>query len=180
MTTDGGGWTLVLNYLHQGTTNPDTLIRNTDLPIQNSITLGGNESASTGVAGSWGHASNSMMNALEFTEVRFYGITSGPSNIIDFKTSHAGTMSYFKTGLGSCNGIQSDNTHLASHTANLPDNSDSFMSNQGEGAMTVFPFFRSSNEHWGIDATSGSPDRWEVDDFALGPVNNTLHQIWVK
>lgn len=180
MNTDGGGWTLVLNYLHQGSTTPGTFVRSTDLPIQSSTTLGADESSNTGAEGSWGHASNSMMNTLDFSEVRFYGTTSGHSRVLHFKTSNANTVNYFKSGSGSCSGLDSDNTHLVNHTANLPDNSDSFTSNQGEEAMTFFPFYRASANHWGVDATSGSPDRWELDDFELGPANNTFHQIWVK
>lgn len=180
MNTDGGGWTLVLNYLHLGGTTPDTTVRNSDLPIQNATTLGTDESSSNGTGGSWGHASNSMMNTLDFTEVRFYGLSSSHSRVLHFKTSHAGTISYFKSGSGSCSGIGLDNTHLANHTADLPDNADATFSNQGEGAMTEFPFFKSSANHWAIDATSVGSDRWELDDFPNGPANNTFHQIWVK
>jgi len=49
MTTSGGGWTLVLNYLHQGDgqTNVDSSpalnTRTADLPLLGSNTLGTNE-----------------------------------------------------------------------------------------------------------------------------------------
>lgn len=180
MTTDGGGWTLVLNYLHLGGTTPNTTIRNLDLPLQNATALGGDESTSTGVEGSWGHASNSMMNTLDFSEVRFYGLSSSHSRVLHFKTSHTNTINYFKTGTGSCTGIGLDNTHLVNHNADLPDNADATMTNQGEAAMTDFPFYKSTANHWSINATSGSPNRWELDDFPNGPANNTFHQIWVK
>lgn len=180
MNTDNGGWTLVLNYLHQGGTTPSTNIRNTDLPVQNSTTLGGDESTSTGSGGSWGHASNSMMNTLDFTEVRFYGLSSSHSRVLHFKTSQSNTVNYFKTGSGSCSGIGIDNTHLVNHTANLPDDADATFSDQGDAAMTNFPFFKSNFNHWSIDATSVGANRWELDDFPNGPANNTFHQIWVR
>ena len=43
MTIDGGGWTLVLNYLHQGGTNPNNQVRTVDLPLQKTTALGPNE-----------------------------------------------------------------------------------------------------------------------------------------
>jgi hypothetical protein len=93
MTTDGGGWTLVLNYNHLANTDPALNIRTTSLPLLGSTTLSNNESGGQ----YWGHASNSLLNTFTFSEVRFYGISSDHSRVLHFKTSHAGTISYFKT-----------------------------------------------------------------------------------
>ena len=57
MNTDGGGWTLVLNYLHQGGTNPSLSVRSTP-PLQSSSSLGNNESSSSA---NWGHASTALI-----------------------------------------------------------------------------------------------------------------------
>ena len=174
MNTDGGGWTLVLNYLHLGGTTPDTLIRRNDLPVQNATALGSDESSSTGAGGSWGHASNSMMNTLDFTEVRFYGLSSSHSRILHFKTSHTNTINYFKSGSGSCTGIGLDNTHLANHTANLPNSADATWADQGDAAMTSFPFYKTGTNHWAVKGNSIDPNRWELDDFPNGPVKQYL------
>jgi len=173
MTTDGGGWTLVLNYLHQGGTNPNLNILSNSLPLLNSTTLGNDESGTI----YWGHAGNALMNALQFTEVRFYAKTSAHSRVIHFKTSHAGTISYFKTGTGSCSGIQGSYTLLSGHTANLPNAANNFYTNQGNNSMTQFPYFLWSNYHWGI---RGLGNRWEVDDYPNNPNFHTYHQIWVR
>lgn len=174
MTTDGGGWTLVLNYLHLGGTSPALITKTNSLPIQGSTNLGTDESASSTT---WGHTSNAYLNSFTFSELRFYGKTSAHTRVIHFKTTHAATISYFKTGTGSVNGIQSNYTLLSGHTANLPVSSASFFSDQGNSAMTEFPFWLGGTYHWGI---RGSAYRWEVDDFVNSNSYNTLHQIWIR
>ena len=174
MTTDGGGWTLVLNYLHLGGTNPALVTKTNSLPVQGSTTLGTNESTSTTT---WGHASNTYLNSFTFSELRFYGKTSAHSRVIHFKTSHAGTLSYFKTGTGSMSGIASNYTALTGHTAYLPLSAANYFTNQANIAMTEFPFWLSGTYHWGI---RGSGSRWEVDDYPANSAYNTFHQIWIR
>jgi hypothetical protein len=175
MTTDGGGWTLVLNYLHLGGTNPALTPFSTSLPLLGSSTLGTDESAS---ATFWGNATSTLMNAFTFTTYRFYAKTSGHARIIHFKTAHAGTISYFKTGAGTCSGLQGSFTPLTGHTATIPGTLNGFFTNQGINlCMTEFPIYNSGSNHWGI---KGLTNRWEVDDYPNGPANNTYHQIWIK
>ncbi len=174
MTTDGGGWTLVLNYLHLGGTSPALVTKTNSLPLQGSTSLGTDESSSSTT---WGHASNTYLNSFTFSELRFYGKTSNHSRVIHFKTSHATTISYFKTGTGSASGIQSSYTLLTGHSANLPASSASFFSDQGNSAMTEFPFWLGATYHWGI---RGYSTRWEVDDFPNSNSYNTFHQIWIR
>ena len=182
METDGGGWTLVLNYLHKGGTNPALDIKTSTLPLLGSTTLGTDESSSTSL---WGHASNSLMNSLNFTEVRFFGKTSAHSRVIHFRTSHAGTISYFKTGTGSMSSLGVNKTTgsfpsftaLTGHNANLPGSAKNYYTNQNDSAMTNFPFWLSSTYHWGI---RGQGRRWEVDDFPNSSAYSTHHQIWIR
>lgn len=68
MTTDGGGWTLVLNYLHLGWTNPVLVEKSSALPLLGSTTLGVDEQAS---ATTWGHATPAYLTKFTFTELRF-------------------------------------------------------------------------------------------------------------
>lgn len=173
MTTDGGGWTMVLNYLHQGGSNPALKIYNDSLPLLGSTVLGTNENGTQ----YWGHAGNSLMNTLNFTSIRFYAKTDAHSRIIHFKTSHAGTISYFKTGSGSTSGIQSSFTALAGHTAFMPASANVFYSNMGDESMTYFPYYLGNTYHWGL---APSISRWEADDFPGNANQNTYHQIWVK
>jgi len=178
MSTDGGGWTLVLNYLHKATTNPVLSVKTNSLPLLGATTLGLDESTSSTT---WGHISNSYLNSFTFTQIRFYAKTSAHSRIIHFKTSHSNTINYFKSGSGSMTGISSSFTSLTGHSAYLPNSATSFFSEQGNNAMTNFPFWLGGTYHWGI---RGLDYRWEVDDFpantGTGYQNDTFHQIWVK
>lgn len=180
MLTDGGGWTLVLNYLHLGGTNPNLNVRTNSLPIQNSTTLGIDEYAAYSY---WGHTSYSYLSNFTFTEIRFYGRTSRNSNLIlNFRTSLAGIKTYFTTGTGSVTGIASNYTALSGHNANLPSVTANYFTNQGDASMTEFPFWNIGVNHWGI---RGGTNRWEVDDYNLasggsGYQYSTLHQIWIR
>lgn len=174
MTTDGGGWTLVLNYLHQANTNPALSIKTNSLPLQASTTLGFDESGSLT---SWGHVAPLLLNSMSFTELRFYAKTSGHERIINFKTSHSNTINYFKTGSGNMSGIASNYSALEGHSANLPGNMQNYFSNEGDLAMTEFPFWLNATYHWGI---KGGGNRWEVDDWPNDSSNNTFHQIWIR
>lgn len=174
MTTDGGGWTLVLNYQHRGGTDPALKTFTSALPLLGSNTLGTDESTS---ATTWGHASNSYLNNFTFSELRFYGATNAHNRIIHFKTSHASTISYFKSGTGTSSGIQSSFTALSGHSAFLPASSNSFFTDQSNLAMTNFPYWLAGTYHWGI---KGHNFRWEVDDFNGGSSFHTFHQIWIR
>lgn len=173
MTTDGGGWTLVLNYLHQATTNPVLDIRTTDTPLLGSTVLGGDESGTA----TWGHVSNSLANAMQPVEVRFYGKTTNHTREIDFKTDLSNCVSYFRTGSGNCNGIESNHALFAGHSAiHVPQLALNEWSNRGDTAMTDFPYWRSGLATWGV---RGNGNRWEVDDVITTGAS-TYHQIWFR
>lgn len=174
MTTDGGGWTLVLNYLHKGGTNPLLVEKSSALPLLGSTTLGVDEQAS---ATTWGHATPAYLNKFTFTELRFYGKTALHARVIHFKTSNANTISYFKTGTGSMSGIATSFTSLTGHSAYLPASTANYIIDQGTIAMTNFPMYLSGTYHWGI---RGNGARWEVDDFLNSYTYNTYHQIWIR
>jgi hypothetical protein len=177
MTTDGGGWTLVLNYNHLVNTTPALRVTTDDLPLQGQTTLGFDESSTS----YWGHAGNAIMTAIPFDEVRFYGITSDHDRVIDFKTSHPGTVSYFKTGSGSTEGIKSDFTPFAAHTAFLPASIDMTVYNQGDYAMTAYPLWTGSAYHWYLAGTDPNcTQRWEADNYPCSYTPSTFHQIWVR
>jgi hypothetical protein len=175
MVTDGGGWTLVLNYLHKGGTNPVLKPLPSSLPILNSTVLGNDESLS---ATAWGHAQPSFLNIFIYSELRFFGQTSNThGRVIHFKTTNTNTKNYFNTGQGSVTGINTGFTTLTSHNAFLPNSTANYFYNEGNFAMTNFPFWLSGTYHWGI---RGHDSRWEVDDFPGDGRFNTYHQIWIR
>ncbi len=177
--TDGGGWLMVLNYVHLAGDNTDLTIRNTDLPLLGSSTVGDNEAGTA----NWGHMGNALAAAIDFEEVRFYGETTGHSRIVNFKTSYISALNYLKTGIGHFGGINNaaNFTALTGHTANIPAFAGNVFVNQGDKALTEFPFFSSGLYHWGI---RGLGNRWEVDNTptATSPVNSqsTIHRVWVR
>lgn len=196
MSLAGGGWMMILNYVHLGGTNPSLLVRNNSFPHLNSeYTLGGDESGSTStIDGTWGHIGNALANSNNWTEYMFYGKTSFHNRIIHFTGNNTNIVNYIKTGSGSMVPHYADtstnfNAELYNN-ASLPlfINSDrSGFSNQGDLAMTNFPIYGNSTignprSHWGI---RGLGDRWEVDDYpnAQGGSNSgssTIHRIWVR
>jgi len=174
MTTDGGGWTLVLNYLHAGGTNPALVEKSNTLPLLGSTSLGVDESAS---ATTWGHTIPSYLTKFTFSELRFYGKTSLHARVIHFKTTNANTISYFKTGTGSMSGVATSFTSLTGHTALLPGSTANYIIDQGNLAMTNFPMYLNGTYHWGI---KGGTYRCEVDDFPNNASNSTYNQIWIR
>ena len=176
MTTDGGGWMLVLNYLHQGGTNPTLDANSSNLPLTNSSTLGIDESGS---ADYWGHAANALMNKFTFNDVRFYCRTSGHSRVMHFRTSLSNCVTYLKTGTGNCHtGLPAEFTALSGHNAVMPASlASGGYGGYGDAAMTEFPLYNSPPNHWGI---RGASNRWECDDYPGGSGNNTLHRMWVR
>lgn len=181
MTTDGGGWMLVLNYNRLTSTDPVLNIRTNSLPLLGSVTLGNNE----GGTSFWGHASNSLMNTIRFKELRFYAISANNPRTTHFKTNLPAAITYFKTGTGSCAGLNSSFTPFAGHNGFLPAQADSYLGGEGDLAMTSFPFYKQGFYHWGIRGLYGTchPFRWETDDdVSACPSSNlsTYHQIWVR
>ncbi|MBQ4820680.1 T9SS type A sorting domain-containing protein [Aquimarina sp. MMG016] len=174
--TDGGGWLMVLNYVHQAGTNPDLQIRNTDLPLLGSSTLGTDESTTA----FWGHFGNTLAADIDFSEVRFYGESSSHSNILNFKTTQQDALDYIKTGTGSFDMMLSnqDFTLLAGHTTTIPENGDDYNSDAGDLALTESPIINTEDDQsWSIRANN---EVWAMDDAPVSFENNTLHRIWVR
>ena len=177
--TDGGGWLMVLNYVHLAGDNSDLTIRNTDLPLLDSSTLPLLPADNEAGTQFWGHMGNALANAIDFDEMRFYGITTGHNRVIDFRTSFANGINYVKTGTGSFANLFRPENHIlgANHTATIiPQGAGNVFVNQGNLALTNFPFWASGNAHWGI---RGAGARWEVDDSAVNG-HSTIHRVWVR
>ncbi|MBU1242041.1 hypothetical protein KJ612_02455 [Myxococcota bacterium] len=172
--TDGGGWTLVMNYLHRRNTNPALAVLTDRLPLLRSDTLGADESAS---AESWGHAGNAMFSRLPVTEVRFFGRTSGHARVINFTTADKNCIDYLATGIGDCRNAGLNVHQVAGHSANLPIKVNNSYVDQGDLAMTRFPFYQTSTAHFGV---RGGTNRWEVDDFQNNDARDTIHRLWVR
>ena len=172
-TSDGGGWVLILQYIHKAGTSPDlNVFPSGSLPLYSNVPLGTDGSINT--LSKWGHVSNNFLNSISgYDELRFYGESSGHNRIINFKTNLG--IDYIKSGTGSFSSLQNNFTPLTGHTSYIPEYMTSVHSNQGDKALTGFPFYRGGQNHWGI----GRYDRWEVDDYARNTAN-TIHRVWIR
>ena len=166
------GYLMICNYLHQGGTNPNLDNRtNSSLPLLGSSSLGTNEAGGT----YWGHINGGTSGGTgsfgTVNMVRWYAITSGHSRVIHFQNNNTNTINYCNTGSGDNTGLASGMTTLSGHNANIPSSANNFQS-----GWTDFAFYQSGAYHWGLKGGN----RWEVDDYANGSGNNTLHRVWVR
>lgn len=179
MTTDGGGWTLVLAYAHAG--NANNVLRSGVRP--------------TDPNNGYSHYSVSEMVALDpFSEARFYCTSSGHDRVMHFKTGVTGILDYLRgSGVNQYTWWNSDFTPLPGHTARLPAATFSANVSPGDAVMTDFPFYWGGQAYWTIRSIDpflgGPPVRWECDDSSqpngpsasdTGFQNTTVHQVWVR
>lgn len=177
MNFDGGGWTLVLNYVHAKASNPDLVVMTEQLPLLGSSQLGMDESP---FAQYWGHASNRMMDRIDFNTIRFW-CTADHNRILHFRSNSATCRQYFKSGIGDCSELANDRSEYPDFNAIIQF--ESFHSDGGDEAMTKEPFFQRATAHWNIhsDFYEGNLDRWECD-ITVDTMQsmNTIHRIWVR
>jgi len=185
MKSDGGGWTLIANYLRRaspGRVTPTVPMRN-QLPLMGGDRVGDDESGTP----HWGHASNEILQLFKFKEYRFKCRSSSHSRQLDFKLHSPNCMEYFRTGKGSCTGNNSPEKVkeflegvevMAGHTANLPDSANVGWEDQtADFALLNYPFNTGWKYHWALGAQN---NRWECDDMETGGSNSTFHQIWIR
>jgi hypothetical protein len=191
-------WLLILNYLHKGGTNPNLFVRNIKdgFPLAGSYNLGDDGSKNMNT---WGHLGNNFLKLLHdrcgpIRTMRFYakggngvtsstrctynpsqGVQGGNGKTIHFTTSDQKWIQYATTGAGNvAGGFQY--TLLPEHNSTIPQNAGWVWNNQGDLALTSFPFWRWCQAHWGIRAAG---HRWEVDDWSHGFEYHTHHQVWI-
>jgi len=181
MTTEGGGWTLVANYVHRkGSPGGPSLLEQGRFPIRQSMALGMDEFKTP----AWGHASNSTLTTLPYSEMRFHCRTSGHPRVVDFNLSGGRCFEYIRSGRGACAETPEDTQDLVKHSrgmanneARLPGIANKGWKDQGDNAITNYPFYIDYRHHWSIGAV---PNRFECDDYEPGGTTSTIHQVWVR
>lgn len=187
MTTDGGGWTLILNYNHKKGTSPELnylvsslpLLGSTELSLQND----NDESINYRETKYWGHAKKEVLSKMDFNTVRFYGKTSGHNRIIHFKTQLNTFITFLKTETGNMNNLYKNFVPLEGHTANAPAATTASSNRTGGDALIDHTFYKQSTYHWNIRKETRSKLRWEVDDYVevtTDKNNATIHQVWIR
>lgn len=199
MTTDGGGWTLIVNYMHQGSTSASPTSRAT-LPIFGSSTLGANEA---GHPQFWGHANQNLLNLMPFSTIRYTGRTSGHSRVMDFKTSATSHISAVKSlsanqaasAYSAIAGASSASTWqaLPGHNTNLPQSMGGFLNTGTSFTVQGIHWLAGGVNPFGNNWPGHNPwqsggfyhfgtlfGRWEMDDAPDNGANHTIHRIWVR
>lgn len=184
---EGGGWLMVLNYVHRGWTNPSVFARDHSVPLLDAVEdLGVDESGTL----KWGHASPTVLAPFHITELRFFGITNAHSRRMHFTTTHPASIAYVRTGQGSMEGIEASFVALAGHTTNLPANANGQSTNQGDLALTESPFqsYDWQGGRWvpqHVWAVRGEGKAWAVDwynedDYSNRDDYHTIHRVWIR
>ena len=178
MTTDGGGWQLILAYAHAGGEN-------------NALVYG---TIPTDPVGGYSHQYLTDMAGFtsdDIAEVRFYCRTSGHNRVIHFKTSNSFVKGAAFTGSAAGNSPshwKTGFTALDGHTANLPaatngGDSDASVSSHipNPHGLTETAFSASGLGSWLMRPKDGPGfgSHFRCDDGA-GLEPTTLHQIWVR
>lgn len=200
MTTDGGGWTMVLNYMRSGG-NPATNFNRTTFPLITSNMLGANESANTT---SWGGMGGGVMGRLPFTTVRLNGRTAAHNRVMDFKSSSAGSVNFMKYGLAcpenSWWATFASGTALPGHSTALPGsmthgtyhgcgNAPAPGTWSTNGALVRRDANNNVTNAWSMGASSGAQTgfvwvQWTIDEWYDDPSGNgggaTMHRVWVR
>ena len=179
MTTDGGGWTLILNYNHKANTSPGLTVYYTSLPLLGNSQLLSNSDVTEVGTKYWGQAHKDLFKNIPMSEMRFYGNINTPKKIIHFKTSLSSIISNYKNGVINLSGVQNSFTALSGHNAELPKVADGF-----SNSLTDHTFYSYGGKHWNINSNHLYRGRWEVDNYKTvdDPNNNsaTHHQVWVR
>jgi hypothetical protein len=182
MDTEGGGWTLVANYLHKkGAPGKPRLLERGRFPIQNNTSLGYDEADDEEA---WGHAGSATMMSIPFQEFRFLCQTSAHKRLVHFTMASEKCFNYLRTGKGACLDSPEDRKLLMTRTRGLANNdsrlpavADKGWKEQGDNALTNYPFYTDYRHHWAIGAL---PGRYECDDYEPGGTTSTFHQVWVR
>jgi hypothetical protein len=181
METDGGGWTLVLNYNHKEATNPELKVRIDNLPLLGSDVLGTDESLEPE---HWGHAGNEMLRSLAgFRELLFFCRSSENTRVLHFKTADAACLSAVQLGRGTCANIRNEFVPMSDHSAILPAALDRAESDRLDETLTYNTFGKTEVETparmWSIRAEP-SQQAWECDYGTNNAMFHTLHRVWIR
>lgn len=171
---EGGGWALVLQYVHAPGTSPelDVIQPGEDWPSLSPTALGGGDVIRSP---RWGHVGAAVAATVtSATEIRFGGTTSGHERVIHFSSTVG--VDGWRGGRNTFAGIERSFTPLTGHTGQLPASALSFPATLPDGVLTDFPFYGATAD-WCV---RGSGIRWEVDDLPVHERNATIHRVWVR
>jgi hypothetical protein len=178
----GTKWVLILLYNHRAGTNPAVKpIKTGNFPIpQNNSLEGYPAGRDESTTPSWGHVAPSYLQNFSISEMAFWATGGSKNKTINFRTTDPSVIKYSATGRDHFNANFTTTTGTMFNVAQnstIPGNSPNYFADQGDIALTNFPYWRGGQAHWGI---GGLGNRWEVDDYSNGPNYNTLHMVFIR
>jgi hypothetical protein len=177
MATAGGGWTMIMNYVHEGMTVPDLLVRTEQLPRFGSNELGDNEADTV----YWGHSAPSLVQQLAPEELRFVCRTNEHNRLVDFRTNAPDCLDYAMSGTGSCRNVVLNYEPIGNHSGFLPEAQNSGAQNQDESSLTRNTLQGSfgTARFWNVTGPGDGGD-WECDNNTNNDTFHTIHRIFVR
>lgn len=200
MTTDGGGWMLIMNYVKPSTVTNQSANPLSAPPLMDpALGLGDYDSAN------WGHLNAAgiadLNNNRGYTELRFYCTASdSPTPVTHFQSDGACLWQYFGGGGGDTSCLKTNVTNLPGDTADFaglgwnPSQEYWSYSNQGPNyTITSYPWWsyksgESTWTAWAVDDASSS--RWDCTDGRQtsggsysdpnGDSANYIHRVWAR
>lgn len=178
MTTDGGGWTLVSNFVRSGG-NPDVAVTLNYFPLKNGD-LGTND---VGNSVYWGHAKPDLLSAFPYTTMRYFAATNARATVFHFKTSNTTALNAIK-GIGSLtfpagftyttlSGNTSDantilsSSNLLSNTHSQPMRGYNMSINGSTNCVWLGGYL--PTVYWGVNCSCGGVIE-----------NSTIIRMWIK
>jgi hypothetical protein len=177
----GKKWILILLYNHKGGTNPilnPIKTGNFPIPIDNNINnmpIGRDESGTA----AWGHVAPSYLAQFSISEMAFWASGGSKNKTINFRTTDQSVINYATSGQGYMRpGFPTTTGSIFTNpqTSSIPKDAPAYFANQGDYALTEFPFWKGAQAHWGI---RGLGNRWEIDDYPNNNNYNTLHMVFI-
>jgi len=168
----GGGWMLVLDYVHRAQTTPALLVRTTDLPLLGSEALGTDESGTA----TWGHVGPQLLGQIPFSQILFQCRSGAHARVVDYATGSTDCVSYLATGLGACQYFDAPGEAQSDHTGMLPLQATHVLVDQGDLAATSDIFYKNTmpKANWFMGAA------WACDEQSTGAGADTIHRVWVR
>ncbi|MFO0762259.1 MAG: fibrinogen-like YCDxxxxGGGW domain-containing protein [Byssovorax sp.] len=174
MTTDGGGWTVIANYLANGSGSANPL--STRLPVVKQTGVGISEAND---ATSWGHATKAIIAALAPGEIRYACQQNvAGARVIHFKSTRLGD---FIGNVHDIQGTPANFTALAGHTGSAPTSQvNSWFDLSGAAdPFNGFVWGGAGLSHWNLIPGS----MWCDNGSSYGPIgtrSDAYFRVWVR
>lgn len=178
---DHDGWILILQYIRStGSNQPLHVIGfGSDWPMMSTSKL----TTDLTTPAYYGHISQAVAASIpdnpNFLNLKWFGATIQHNRRLHFRSYILGDLqSNNPTNFLALN--NPDNLiKLNGHTTFLPLSANNTVDNQGNLALTNYPFYQLNQHYWSM---RGGGNRWEMDFDAkqITTQPSTIHRVWIR